>query len=187
MAGNSVAALPRHPSERRRRLSAAEKVARDQQIVIDRHKGLSWLVIAQRHGLSERQARNVYRAWVETEREPLAGLDPLEWLRETLERWESIINSLAEIAQSADNDAARVGALRSQMTAMHHQTALYVAAGILPRNIAEPFYQVEAREGMRRVIGVLERHEEIGPDVLNEMADVLDEIVAGGAVALTQS
>ncbi len=72
---------------RGRRLPAAGKVARDREIVIDRNRGLSWPVIAQRHGLQERQCRAIYAQWRDSEKDPIRGIDPVEWLRETEGRW----------------------------------------------------------------------------------------------------
>ena len=44
----------------RARLNAAAKVERDRAIVIDRNRGLSWSMIANRYRLSERQCRTIY-------------------------------------------------------------------------------------------------------------------------------
>ena len=48
------------------RLSAHEKVARDDRIVADRARGLTWATIGARHGVTERQCRTI---WAERLRE----------------------------------------------------------------------------------------------------------------------
>jgi hypothetical protein len=179
--GSSVSALPGHRAANRgRRLPAVQKVERDRAVVIDRNKGLPWPLIAQRHGLSERQCRNIYADWREGEKAMLLSRDPMEWLVETLARMDSIIAFLAEIAEEADNDAARVGALRSQMVAIERQTALLVASGLLPRNLRASREYEDVVAMVNSMIAVAERHD-VGPHVIDDFLAVIDG--AGGDVS----
>ena len=174
MVGTSASAPPGHTTRTQRpRLNAARKVERDRAIVIDRNKGFSWPVIAGRYSISERQCRTVYGEWRDTEKESRLSGDPLEWLVETLTRYDSIISSLALIADEAANEAARVGALRSQMVAMGQQAALMVASGLLPSNLrtARDYETLVAViDGM---VAVVERHD-LDTPVLDDLLRVVE-------------
>ncbi len=178
MSGSSVATQGAdvRPLIRGSRLPAARKVARDREIVVDRHKGLSWPIIAQRHGLQERQCRAIYAQWRDSDKDPIRGLDPTEWLRETLCRYESLIGSLALIGESGDNDAARVGALRAQMQAMLHQSQLLIASGLMPRDLAFHVHDERGQviEMVNRMVAVLERHD-LNPSVLDDLEQAITD------------
>lgn len=177
--GNSGSASPRHTASRGRRLSAPKKVARDRQVVIDRNRGLSWTRVAQRNHLSERQSRNVYKQWRDAEKETILDFDPMEWLLDTLHRHESIISDLGLIAEEADNDAARVGALRTQLAAIQQQASLLVASGLLPRDLRSYRNAEEADRLIAAAAGVLDRRN-VGVDVVNEILELI-RIPNGGA------
>ena len=177
MSGNLVAVSQGdRPGQgtRGRRLSAADKVERDRAVVIDRNRGLPWPVVAQRNGLGERQCRNIYRAWRSEDRNGPVGLDPQEWLIETLERLEAIQGAFALLAERADNSAAAVGALRGQMEAMMRQAELLVASGLLPRDLRGHFAARDAAGLVTEFIGVLERRNVSG-DLVEELLHVIDE------------
>src|SRR5690349_10914820 len=95
----------------RRRLTAREKVARDAEIVSDWIRGLGWQALAVKHGVQERQCRNIVRDWQadQGKREEMQapgsfGSDPLEVVEEFLLRYAAIERELAELAAAADND-----------------------------------------------------------------------------------
>jgi hypothetical protein len=174
--GNSVAEIPGHNGKPRRgrRLPAAKKVERDRAIVIDRNKGFTWPEIARRHGLQERQARNVYREWREDKlAEEVAPRDASEWLFEALSMYQQIISTLAQTADDADNDAARVGALRTQMAAMDRHTELLLATGRLPRSLQASIDRQQVQVMIRRMAEVLERHD-VQPEVIRDLLTVID-------------
>jgi hypothetical protein len=155
--GDSVTALEGHrgKANRGRRLPAARKVERDRAIVADRARGLTWRMIAQRHGVQERQARRIYEEWRDANLEAqVAVRDAREWLFDLIIRYEEIIASLALVAAEADNDAARVGALKAQMAALDRLTELFVIAGLLPRN---PRLEIEVRDVVEKVASVVGR------------------------------
>jgi len=156
---------------RGRRLPAALKVKRDEALVSDRNRGLTWALVAERHGVSQTQARNIYKAWRQHRTLPAPGRDPVEWLWDTLDRYDSIQSQLAVIAETGDNSAARVGALNAQMNAMLRQTQLMVVAGLLPRDLGASFASVEVHQLMARFIEILERRE-ADPDLVRELLEL---------------
>jgi hypothetical protein len=175
MPGDSVATPapdPRTSGSRGRRLPAADKVQRDRALIADRNRGLTWSVVALRHGLQERQARQIYAEWRDSEEPALVQRDPVQWLEETLNRYDSIIGELASTAESADNTAARVGALKAQMDAMSRQTELLVASGLLPRNLSVVRYETDMRQAARTIVAVL-KERGVGPKVLRDIQQAL--------------
>jgi hypothetical protein len=174
MTGDSIAVLPGDSNRpaRGRRLRANEKVTRDRAVVIDRLNGLSWPIVAQRNGLRERQCRAIFTEWRSQEKSTLDERDPVEWLEEALDRYEAIISRLALTAEVADNDAARVGALRAQMDAMSRQTELLVASGLLPRNLGVVKYQTDVRRAGKVIHDVLVAHG-VSEEALLEIRDCL--------------
>lgn len=101
----------------------------------------------------------------------LASQEPMEWLWRTLERYESIQAQLAEIAESADNSAAQVGALRAQMDALTAQTQLMVASGLLPRNLRSFRTAGELSQLMMDFIAIIERHQ-VAPELIEELLEL---------------
>jgi hypothetical protein len=175
MPGDSVATPTPDPptsGSRGRRLPAADKVQRDRALVADRNRGLTWAVVARRHGLQERQARQIYAEWRDSEEPALVQRDPVQWLEETLHRYDSIIGELASTAESADNTAARVGALKAQMDAMSRQTELLVASGLLPRNLSVIRHETDMRQAARTIVAVL-KERGVGLDVLRDIQQAL--------------
>jgi hypothetical protein len=110
-------------------------------------------MIAQHHGVQERQARRIYEEWRDENLETqVAVRDAREWLFDLIIRYEEIIGSLALVAAEADNDAARVGALKAQMAALDRLTELFALAGLLPRN---PRTEIEVRDLVQKVALVI--------------------------------
>jgi hypothetical protein len=112
-------------------------------------------MIAQRHGVQERQARRIYEEWREANLEAqVAVRNAREWLFDLMIRYEEIIASLAVVAAEADNDAACVGALKAQMAALDRLTELCVIGGLLPRN---PRLEIEVGDMVEKVASVIGR------------------------------
>lgn len=152
----SATASPRAgPGSRGCRLPAEQKADRDRAIVIDRNKGIAWPVIAQRYDLQERQCREIFNQWRASTREWEHDLDPVAWLHDTFDRYESLISSFALNAERADNAAARVGALRGQMEAMTRQIELMIASGLLPRALRQ---EIDVRQVSATIVQVLKEH-----------------------------
>ncbi len=116
------------------RLAARDKVERDALVVADRARGLTWPTISARHGLCERQCREVVRAH-RASGPALDEHDPLEEVQEALEQLESLVEQLALVVESSKHDAVRLGALKAQLAASGQRLALMQAVGILPRTL----------------------------------------------------
>jgi hypothetical protein len=149
---------------------AYEKVRRDALVVADRARGLTWPTIAARHHLSERQCRSVYadfrrRAGNEPE-------DPEDEARDAVRLLEAAIEELALLAETTNNDAVRLGAIRTKLDAICRRIELMQALGLLPRDLGLFEDRRDGRLMASALLGVLERHD-IAPEVEDEMLDAL--------------
>jgi hypothetical protein len=112
------------------RVTAQEKVRRDAAIAGDRARGLGWAQISERHGVSERQARTIWRERLqEVSTEPV---DVREALREAIAQLDAAIEDLALLAESTSNDSVRLGAIKARLAAMAERHELMRLSGLLP-------------------------------------------------------
>jgi hypothetical protein len=97
-------------------------------------RGLSWSMIAESYGLSERQCQAIlsdYRA----SHPRLRERDPIEIVDEMLDRYEATQEELALVSATTKHDATRVGAIRTRLHALDAQTNLLMLVGVLPRDL----------------------------------------------------
>ena len=100
--------------------------------------------------------------------------DQFEWVVERVAMFDSVIGSLAVIAEQADNSSARVGALRTQMAAMHEQALLLVATGLMPRNLRAFIDHEKVVAMIGRMAEVAERHD-FSVEVIDDFLAVVEE------------
>lgn len=108
--------LTPHPSrsKRDRRSTDATRAARNRRVVASRVAGKAWPVIAAEHGLSQTQVRQIVRDAREAGDDGLSlgALDPNAIALRVIRGHEWAIERLRELAVSADNSSAAVGAAR---------------------------------------------------------------------------
>jgi len=138
------------------RLQAAEKARRDERIVADRARGLRWSTIAQKHNLSERQAREVWRERLSAEH--LESLDGRDAIAEALLQIEAAIEDLALLAQTTNNDPVRLGAIRARLDAMGDRVTPLRVGGYLPRTWRDAMVEANFRTMSENIVEVLEKH-----------------------------
>jgi hypothetical protein len=157
------------------RVTAQEKVRRDAEIAADRAAGLTWPTVARRHDLSERQCQEIVKAH-RAARPPFESRDPVEAVTELVEQLDSLVERFALVAEETKHDAVRVGALRSQLSAMEQRFTIMQTLGLLP-----PLDLVRLDVDMRRVmdtaVNVLKRHE-VGGEVFDDLLVALDDGLA---------
>lgn len=158
----SVRAL--RPSERSPRMDAVargtaqEKVRRDAEIVTDRARGLTWASIAERHGLSARQARTV---WTE-HCEATGPADPAEALlavQEAVAQIDQVVEDAALLALSTANDSVKVAALKLRLSALGQRFELQRLVGVLPYDLGWFLYDADTRATAQTIVRVLEEHD----------------------------
>jgi hypothetical protein len=148
------------------RLPASHKARRDAQIVADRARGLRWATIAERHGVTERQCRTVWRESQQGRVLSYEQEDPLASLDEAIASVDSVIEDLALLAESTNNDAVKLGAIRARLGALIERFALMRACGLVPRDLGHG--ELDVRKVVS-AIGEIVRERRIDPEVITEM------------------
>jgi hypothetical protein len=143
--------------KRNGRLLAREKVSRDAEIVSARASGLPWSEIAAEHGISCRQCRTIVSEFGKAGITPRLR-DPVEVVDQMLERYEAFQERLIDIADTATNDSARVGAIKAAMDAMKAQAELMQAIGVLPRDLGRMAVEIDVVQTAMAAIEVLARN-----------------------------
>jgi len=149
--------------------SAAEKVKRDARVVADRARGLRWATIAQRNGVSESQARNIWR-----ERRSAEGfrtIRPDEIVDEAVAQLEAVVEELAELAASTNNDAVRLGAVKARAAALLQRIELLQALGRVPL-APQLRYEVNIEATVNAVLQVFDRYN-LPKSAAHELVDAL--------------
>lgn len=157
-------------TQRARRI-AAERARLDAR---GRRSPVPWKTIASRHDITARQAQRIYSdfcAWEESQHDPLSTVDEAILLRETL------LDHLGELAVSADNSSAKVGACRAMLDMDRERLQLMQAVGRLPRNMARYRADVEFSMIVSEVSEVLERAG-VGRETIEEIRQVAQRHLA---------
>ena len=149
---------------------------RGAEIVADRARGLRWATIAEKHSLSERQAREVWRERLSAEH--LESLDGREAIIEALGQVEAGIEDLALLAQTTNNDSVRLGAIRARLDLMGRRVTLLRMGGYLPFTPRDAMVEANFRRTGEAIIEVMEKH-----GVLDDVADDLLEALSSPIVA----
>src|SRR4051812_12008586 len=93
-----------------------QQAKRNLRIVMERHGGATWDTLAERHNLSARRCRAIYRSWME-QGGPIAPDDPVEVIDGLLrglntDEWE--LTEAVDQAWEDNNLAAVIGGTRAR-------------------------------------------------------------------------
>lgn len=167
-----------------RRSNAREQVRRDARIVADRARGLTWPTIAERHGLSERRCRTIWKTRV-SGLDDLGERDLVATLRDAIANLDAVIEDCALLAERTANDSVRLGAIKARMAAMSEKLGLLQRCGLLP-DFGLWRYEIDVRLVSRTILDVFDEHG-IEGDVRHEIAERLSaQSARNGAKTFTQ-
>lgn len=160
-AGVSIEELARrHPRGRRGpHGTAEEREVRNQQIIVDWLRGMDYPALSAKWNLSERQLKEIIARFREHHKPVHEGADPIDIVYTMLDRYSAWISQLAVIADEADADSARVGAVNAQMSAQNKSAELMQATGLLPKNLGTLRLELDVRLLTQKLIKVLNDHE----------------------------
>jgi hypothetical protein len=140
-------------------LSPEEQTARNAQIVRDRAEHeLSWAKIAEKHGITDRQCRNIFRRWME-HGAPIETRDPIELVDDLLRGFMTDLWEFTEVADAGwktRNLNVVVGAVRSRMDARVKAIELLQATGRLPKDLGKLRVEHDVRFLIEQVIEVFD-------------------------------
>lgn len=157
------------PSNLWQRTQRARKIAAERAKLDGRGRRVPWRTIASRHNITTRQAQRIYSdfcAWEESQHDPLSTVDEAILLREML------LDRLGELAVSADNSSAQVGACRAMLDIDRERLQLMQAVGRLPRNMARYRADVEFVQIVGEILEALEQRG-VGRDAVEEIQAVV--------------
>src|SRR5438477_5680762 len=102
-----------------RRPTLAQSLRRHQEIVADHDgAGLTFAEIAEKHRVGEKEVREAYARYVEELAPLMAPTASAATVARYLQELQDVRRELRRIARFADNDSARVGALREAVRTM---------------------------------------------------------------------
>jgi hypothetical protein len=164
---------------------AAERAERNRRIAEERARGEPWAVIAARHGLTERQAR---RAREEHLRSAVSvaplDLDPNAVLAEAVVVHREVLADLALLGREADNDSARVGALRARAETSRRLLELLADAGVVPDSVGGWRFARDYRSALVAIARAAERNGVPLEEVVAEMDRAVGSLDPAAPAAL---
>jgi hypothetical protein len=163
------------------RLTAQQKVQRDAEIISDRARGLSWPTIALRHKLSERQCRTIWAEYREQQR-AFSDTDPIDAVLDAIATHDAVIEELALLSESANQEAVKLGAIKARLAALHAKALLMQAVGLLPADLGLLRREIETRWVAETIIGTCKKH-----NASIEFLRDLHEAMAGARLVRSES
>lgn len=159
----------------RKRLTHAQALARQQEIVLAYDvEHLTFAQIARRLAMGEKEVRQAYGRYI-SEIAPLMNIVSAdEKAGEYLRSLEEVRQELRQIASSAANDSARVGALRELVKVIFKELELRQHLGLMPSPTSDLALVVEQRWAVQQVAQLLQ---EI--DAPAEALERLEQILSG--------
>lgn len=161
--------LSRRPS---RRLSAADRIRRNAQILADRAGGEPVSTIAERHDLTTRQVRSICND----------GETPV--VQTTIERsealavsvladYEKLRRDLDRLSTSRRDPNTQLGAIKAKISVVKQQTDFLLATGLISRDLSAIDYERDAVELAETLLEVLEE-QKVPWEVQNALIEAVE-------------
>ena len=155
----------------RTKVNPVERVALQRRIAAARATDVPWAVIARQEGHPIRTLQHMHERWLE---QRAAYDDPHGVIEHALNLYDELLIRLGDEIAYADHSSARVGALRTLMDLIARRLNLLILVGKLPHNYADFAEVPGAREMIRRMGEVIERHD-LPVEVLDDMLAIIEE------------
>jgi hypothetical protein len=136
-------------------LTDAEREERNAELVRDRLRGQSWAYLAEKYGLQIPACMSIYNAWRNDNQPTYQGRDPITIVHSMLDRLESWVEQLAEVADSAAADATKIAAINAQLNALTRTAELMQATGILPHDLGTLRLELDVQTLAVKLVTVL--------------------------------
>jgi hypothetical protein len=155
-------------------VTRSEKRHRDAEIVRERAMGVSFVTIAERHEINERTVRRIVEKWWATEPATLE-IDPRAVVIDTIRSLEQSIEWYALKALTAANETVQLGAMKARDEAFAHRIEVLRSLRLLPFDWQRWSQAQLDRHLFGRLVGVLARHPNVPPDVIEELRTIAHE------------
>ncbi len=161
------------------RLTHAQSIKRQQKIVHEHDvEHLTFGKIAQNLEMGEKEVREAYARYVRDIAPLMTVATPDEKATEYLRSLEDVRQQLARIADNADNDSARVGALRELVKVMFKEIELRQHLGMLPTPLTNIRDEAERRWAGQQIANLL-ADLKVPPEGLERLEAILSGHVEG--------
>jgi hypothetical protein len=146
-------------------------------VIADRARGLPWAHIAERHGVTERQCRNIWSQ----RRQAGEGVHGVDWqalVLDAIATYEAAIEDLACLADSTGNDAVKLGAIKARVSVVGDRLSFLRTVGLLPSDPQTAAARQDMEATVAAIFQVFDRY-----GLPDEAADEVLEIVENGGTA----
>jgi hypothetical protein len=155
-----------------KRLPVAGQVKRNRQIVLDRTvEGLTWMAVAQKHGIDEKTARTAYREHVKGVAPLIENDEPDEVALEAILKLQGAQERFLQFVSEGINESVKMGALREYVKALMQEMTLRQEVGLLPRDLGQIRLLVDQDTAADKLITLLKAHG-MPPEVYDEVAAI---------------
>jgi hypothetical protein len=158
-------------------MNSFERAARNSKIVALRARGLSEQSIADKYQIDRIRVRQIMDDWKATE-PTLRTVDPLKIIDDMLVGYQADLEHLAEVADNAMGDNARVGAINARMAARDRIIALLQTTGVLPHDLGKLKVEVDVRFIAQKMVSILSANHV--PDIVQK--ELLEALQSGAVL-----
>jgi hypothetical protein len=144
------------PEEPVKRLTRGQTAIRDALIVQRVTENWPWAAIAEEAGVSSRQAQRILKKYRENMRSPL-DTPPTELIEELAVGYRGSVAIFTQLAATADNTAAAVGAIKGANDAREKFVSLMQAIGHIPNDLGTLKLQRDVEQVARQMLDAIER------------------------------
>lgn len=170
---SAVGSNKRSSNDPKRRLTHAESLKRQQQIAFQHDlEGRTFLQIAGDLQMGEKEAREAYTRYVRDIAPLVNSHSGSDVVAARLRTLEDLIQRLRKVATCADNDSARVGALRELARVIELDLGLRRSLGLIPVALSDAVTPTE-KEWLARQIGQLLRDVGAPAEALARLEQIL--------------
>lgn len=140
---------------RKEGLTNADREDRNAELVRDRMRGQSWPYLADKYDLTTDACKRIYGKWREQNAPTYADRDPIAIVHGMLDRLESWVEQLAEVADEAGTESVKIAAINAQLNALTRTAELMQATGILPHDLGTLRIELDIQSLAVRLVTVL--------------------------------
>ena len=147
----------RHERKRGRKpgMTEEERLERNVELVRDRLRGQSWAYLAEKYNLEISRCQLIYREWRQENQSTYVGRDPIAIVHSMLDRLESWVEQLAEVADSSGTETTKIAAINAQLNALTRTAELMQATGILPHDLGTLRVELDVQTLAVKLVTVL--------------------------------
>jgi transposase-like protein len=156
-----------------KKMSALERVNRNDEIAAAVARGLSYATIARSYGLTAKQVQRIHHEWRE-ENPSIRRAEAVEIVDRLLEGYTADIEELALLSATTQSDSARVASINARMMARGQIRDLLQRMGVLPKDLGKITADLDAQETANKIMHVLKQHK-VDAEIQDAMLEAIED------------